>query len=89
MADYRIYISALRKCAIEHDNDRTFTGQIIISDLCRDTANLLEELEQEPSLDKIRKEVLEYIDDLDIAYEICDIFDKYKTESEEANRNDD
>lgn len=28
-------------------------------------------------LDKIRDEILEYIDDLDIATEICDIFDKY------------
>jgi hypothetical protein len=28
-------------------------------------------------LDKIRDEILEYIDDLDIATEICDIFNKY------------
>lgn len=40
-------------------------------------------LEQEPVLDKIRAEILEYIDDLDIATEICDIFDKYKVESED------
>lgn len=33
-------------------------------------------------LDKIKAEVLEYIDDLDIAAEICNIFDKYKAESE-------
>lgn len=37
---------------------------------------------QESILDKIRAEILEYIDDLDIAAEICDIFDKYKAESE-------
>ena len=49
MIDYRKYISALRKCAKEHESDRTFTGHIIVSDLCRDTANLLEELEQEPT----------------------------------------
>ena len=48
MTDYQKYINALRKCATEHENDRTFTGHIIVSDLCRDTANLLEELEQEP-----------------------------------------
>ena len=48
MTDYKKYINALRKCAKEHDNDRTFTGHIIVSDLCRDTANLLEALEQEP-----------------------------------------
>lgn len=44
MTDYQKYINALRKCAKEHENDRTFTGHIIVSDLCRDTANLLEEL---------------------------------------------
>ncbi|MBP5420857.1 MAG: hypothetical protein J6Y78_00290 [Paludibacteraceae bacterium] len=48
MRDYQKYINALRKCAKEHENDTTYTGHIIISDLCRDTANLLEALEQEP-----------------------------------------
>ena len=48
MRDYKKYINALRKCAKEHENDRTFTGHIIVSDLCRDTADLLEALEQEP-----------------------------------------
>ena len=43
MTDYQKYINALRKCAKEHDNDTTYTGHIIVSDLCRDTANLLEE----------------------------------------------
>ena len=42
----------------------------------------LKALEQESILDKIRYEVLEYIDDIDIAYEICGIFDKYSVESE-------
>ena len=46
MTDYKKYINALRKCAKEHENDRTSTGHIIVADLCRDTANLLEELEQ-------------------------------------------
>ena len=36
----------------------------------------------EGMLDNIRGEILEYIDDLNIANEICDIFDKYKTEDE-------
>ena len=57
MRDYQKYINALRKCAREHDNDRTPTGHIIVSDLCRDTTNLLEALEQEPVLDKIRDEI--------------------------------
>ena len=48
MADYQKFINALRKCAKEHENDRTSTGHIIVSDLCRDTANLLEALEEEP-----------------------------------------
>lgn len=48
MTDYQKYINALRKCAKEHDNDTTYTGHIVVSDLCRDTANLLESLEQEP-----------------------------------------
>ena len=48
MIDYEEYINALRKCANEHDNDTTYTGHIIVSNLCRDTANLLESLEQEP-----------------------------------------
>jgi hypothetical protein len=48
MTDYQKYINALRKCAKEHENDRTSTGHIIVSDLCKDTANLLEEVEQQP-----------------------------------------
>lgn len=31
-------------------------------------------------LDKISAEVLEYIDDLDIADAICEVFDKYEAE---------
>ena len=57
MTDYKKYINALRKCAKEHENDRTFTGHIIVSDLCRDTANLLEALEQESILDKLKAEI--------------------------------
>lgn len=49
MTDYQKYINALRKCAKEHEGDSKFTGHIIVSDLCRDTANLLEALEQEPT----------------------------------------
>ena len=51
MTDYKKYINALRKCAKEHEGDRTFTGQIIVSNLCEDVAELLEELEQEPCED--------------------------------------
>ena len=49
MTDYKKYINALRKCAKEHENDRTSTGHIIVSNLCEDTANLLESLDQEPT----------------------------------------
>ena len=44
MSDYQKYIDALRKCAKEHEYDRTSTGHIVVSNLCRDTADLLEEL---------------------------------------------
>ena len=44
MSDYQKYIDALRKCAKEHEYDRTSTGHIIVSNLCRDTADLLEKL---------------------------------------------
>lgn len=50
MTDYQKYINALRKCAKEHENDTTFTGHIVVSALCKDTANLLEELEQKPKI---------------------------------------
>ena len=42
MIDYQRYISGLRKCAKEHENDKTLTGHIIVSDLCWETADLLE-----------------------------------------------
>lgn len=58
MTDYQKYINALRKCAKEHENDRTFTGNIIVSDLCKDTANLLEELEQQPCEDCISRQAV-------------------------------
>lgn len=73
MTEYQKYINALRKCAKEHATDRTFTGHIIVSDLCKDTANLLEELEQETILDKIRAEIEEKYGD----YDICEWFEDY------------
>lgn len=57
MADYEKYIYALRKCAKEHESERTSYGQIIVSDLCRDTANLLEELKREPTTEEIKAEI--------------------------------
>lgn len=74
MTDYQKYINSLRKCAKEHDNDITSFGHIIVSYLCRDTANLLEKLEQENVLGKIRAEILE---EKECAY--AD-FDKYKVD---------
>ena len=59
MVDYEKYIYALRKCAKEHESERTLHGQIIVSDICRDTANLLEELKQEPTINKIKAEIIE------------------------------
>lgn len=92
MEEYRKYILALRKCAIEHDNDETSFAHIVVSDLCRDTANLLETLEQEPILDKIRAEIgninlnevaAKYEDRFyGFQQEVIKILDKYKAESE-------
>jgi len=55
MTDYKKYINALRKCAKEHENDRTSTGHVIVSDLCQDTVNLLESLEQQSCEDDVSK----------------------------------
>jgi len=63
MTDYEKYINALRKCAKEHENDMTFTGHIIVSDLCRDTANLLETIEQDHA--KLRGEIEDCLKALD------------------------
>lgn len=53
MTDYKKYINALRKCAKEHEKDVTFTGHINVSDLCKDTAELLETLERESSYNSL------------------------------------
>ncbi len=45
--DYQKYIGALRQCAREHEGDRTSLGHIIVSDLCRDTADLLAQIKEE------------------------------------------
>lgn len=55
MTDYKKYINLLRKCAKEHEGERISTGQIIVSNLCEATAELLEKLEQEPCEDAISR----------------------------------
>ena len=89
MSDYQKYINALRKCAEEHECDNTFTGQIIVSNLSEDTANLLETIEQE--FDAAKAEIEQTAKDYDkfddhgracglrIALQIID---KYKAEKE-------
>ena len=57
MAEYREYISALRKCAKEHENENLFTGKIDTTALCNDTAKLLEKKVIERS--KIEKAIEE------------------------------
>jgi hypothetical protein len=57
MRDYQKYIEALRKCAKEHEYDRTPTTHILVSYLCRDTADLLEELEKEPTIGEMRTKI--------------------------------
>lgn len=55
MKDYREYILALKKCAAEHDNDIVSFGNIRVSDLCRATTELLEELSslEKPNMSEI------------------------------------
>jgi len=45
MAEYKSYINALRQCAKEHENDNIPFANIRTTDLCNDTADLLERLE--------------------------------------------
>lgn len=45
--DFRKYINALRKCANEHEKDFVPTFNIRTTDLCNDTANLLEQAEKD------------------------------------------
>jgi len=55
MENIEQHIIALRQCAKEHEGDKLFTGQINTSDLCRDTAQLLENIvnEQYESINRI------------------------------------
>lgn len=73
MTDYKKYINALRQCAKEHEGERTSTGQIVVSNLCKDTAELLEGLEQEPCetqmIDKSNLSQEQYKADLQSAYD--------------------
>lgn len=64
MTNYKPYINALRECAKEHENDITPFAHIRVSDLCRDTANLLEELDQEPRIDfeELKRKILMEVD---------------------------
>ena len=58
MAEYREYISALRQCAKEHENENLFTGQIDTTALCNDTAKLLEnDLIERSKIDKAFEEL--------------------------------
>ena len=90
MNNYTKYINALRKCAKEHENDLTPFAHIIVSDLCSDVADLLESLEQELVLDKIKAEIFNACSDnyhMPVynlsCEEIFEILDKYKAESEQ------
>lgn len=57
IVDYKKYICALRQCASEHDSDPIFTGEINTTDLCRETADLLESLEREYAEGMVSKSV--------------------------------
>lgn len=55
--DTDLMIVNLRKVAKEHENDPTFTGQTIISVMCNDVANRLEE--QLAEINKLKKDYKE------------------------------
>lgn len=58
MAEYREYISALKQCAKEHENENLFTGQIDTTALCNDTAKLLEnDVIERSKIDKVIEEI--------------------------------
>lgn len=77
--DISQYIRALRRCAKEHEKDNTPTFNIRVSDLCNDTADLLESI-----FEDIKAEISEYKDDKVIHAEqnemidiVLDIIDKH------------
>ena len=61
MEDFGKYIYALRKCAEEHQNDSTSTFCIRVSDLCNDTANMLERLKKDESM-RHKEKLFSYLD---------------------------
>lgn len=40
-------VGALRKCAKEHEKDVTYTGNVIVTNMCNDVADYVEELQAE------------------------------------------
>lgn len=67
------YINALRKCAKEHENDFVPTFNIRVTDLCNDTAKLLEELEQELYIPiSVLKDIKAEIANISEKSSICD-----------------
>lgn len=84
MTDYQKYINALRKCAKEHEQDMTFTGHVIVADLCRDTANLLEALERDSVLDKIRADIKAKIEEEEFARSVFRHEEKDSTKAEQC-----
>ena len=53
--DYQKYINALKKCAMEHRRDFTPTFNIIVSDLCDDTASFLEKIKIQNELQSMKQ----------------------------------
>ena len=63
MNNYKQYINALRACAKEHKDDVTPFAHIRVSDMCNDTASLLEGLEQQEKEEKETGQwIIRYVD---------------------------
>lgn len=85
----KVYVvGALRKCAKEHEKDVTYTGNVIVSNLCNDVADYVEELQVENAVLKEQNEKMKCcgnckIEVKDDEYPCCECDGKNKWEMEE------
>ena len=88
MAEYKKYINALRKCAKEHENDITPTFQIIVSDLCKDTAKLLEnDVVERAEYDKLKSQLdYEHEHGIEAANNLLDVLGKLDFQRQENKK---
>lgn len=88
MAEIREYISALRQCAKEHEKDITPTFQIIVSDLCKDTAKLLEnDVVERAEYEKLKSQLdYEHEHGIEAANNLLDVLGKLDFQRQENKK---